>query len=63
MAKTTSEMLKQINELLALYIISGNRQTLTQVRRMVTVLLRKNPSVIYVLEEIFGSNQLSIDIL
>lgn len=63
MAKTNSEMLHDINTLLALYVVSGNRQVLTQVRQAVTKLLRKNPTMVHVVEEAFDNNQLSINIL
>ena len=63
MAKTNAQMLNDINSLLALYVTTGNRQVLTQVRQAVTKLLRKTPTMVHVVEEAFNDNQLSMKIL
>ena len=64
MAKQTpSAQLVNINNLLALYVISGNRKQLTQVRQAVTILLRSNPPLICRLRETFETHRVSMDIL
>ncbi len=63
MAKTNAQMLNDINTLLVLYMTTGNRQVLTQIRGIVTKLLRKTPTMVHVVEEAFNDNQLSINIL
>ena len=61
--QTPSEMLSNIDLLLELYIVSGNRKTLTQIRRAVSILLRDNAPMIYRLEETFNARRLSMDII
>jgi hypothetical protein len=61
--QSPTQMLENISTLLALYIVSGNRQVLTQIRRAVSTLLRDNPPIIFRLEETFDAHQLSMDIL
>lgn len=64
MAKQTpSAQLENINKLLALYILTGNRKVLTQIRQAVTTLLCSSPPMICRLRETFDAHRVSMDIL
>ncbi len=64
MAKQTpAQQLEQINKLLEIYILNGNRKVLSQVRNAVTILLRSAPTMSVRLRETFNEHNLSMSIL
>ena len=64
MAKQTpAQQLEQINKLLEIYILNGNRKVLSQVRNAVPILLRSAPTMSVRLRETFNEHNLSMSIL
>ncbi len=64
MAKLTpGEQLEKINQLLANYILTGSRQSLSQIRSAVTILLRSAPTMSIRVQETFDAHNLSQTIL
>ena len=64
MAKLTpGEQLEKINQLLANYILTGSRQSLSQIRSAVTILLQSAPTMIIRVQETFDAHNLSQTIL
>ena len=59
----TNELLKNIDELISLYLETGNRKVLTNLRRAVTVATKTNRVYDFRIEELFANYNLSIDLL
>lgn len=58
-----NELLENITQLLDLYIQTGNRKVLTNLRRAVTTATQNNRLYSFRLEELFAERQVSLAIL